>query len=389
MLIHWIWYAQLKGISLHRKQQLLEHFQDPEELFSADEQALTAAGVTPEMLRALDHKDLTEARQIAARCNSRGIGVLTVLDGHYPDRLRRIYDSPLILYYQGILPDWNNVPVIGIVGTRSATPYGERTARAFGSDIARSGALVVSGGASGIDTAAMEGAVEAQAPTVAVLGCGVDVTYPKNNGQFFRKVQSTGCLLSEYPPQTKAAPWQFLERNRIISGMSNGLLVVEAPSKSGALNTAKHALEQGRDVFAVPGNVDSASCAGSNLLLEEGAIAALSGWAVVRQYAGQYPRKVRQPAPIPEKSPVSKGEPDKISIDNRDNSTYSVVNKPIPALTDAEQAVLAHIGREPMGLDQLIVQTGMQATAVQSVLTRLTVKGLVRSHPGGRVSLKS
>ena len=226
MLIHWIWYAQLKGISLHRKQQLLEHFRDPEEIFYAEEDTLLASGITWEQLEALDEKDLSEARLIVSRCNSRGIGVLSFDDPNYPERLRRIPDAPLVLYYKGILPRWSEIPVIGIVGTRSSSAYGERTAKQFGSQIAACGALVVSGGAGGIDTAAMEGSVAVGKPTVGVMACGVDITYPRNNAQFFRKVQENGCLISEYPPQTKIAPWQFLERNRIISGMSNALLVV-------------------------------------------------------------------------------------------------------------------------------------------------------------------
>ena len=388
MLIHWIWYARLSGLSLHRKQQLLEHFRDPEDIFHAEEGALLAAGLTREQAEALEKKDLSEAKLIVSRCNNKGIGVMTWEDPEYPDRLRRISDAPLVLYYKGVLPCWNAVPVIGIVGTRSSSAYGERTAKRFGGEIAGCGALVVSGGATGIDTAAMEGAVAAGKPTVGVLGCGVDITYPRNNGQFFRRVQENGCLISEYPPQTKAAPWHFLERNRIISGMSNALLVVEAPEKSGALNTARHAIEQGRDVFAVPGNVDSPSCAGSNALLEEGAYPALSGWSVVRQYEGAYPAMVAQKPLIPENPEPAPAKADKKSIDKLDNSTYSVVNKPTPAPGEPEQAVLACLDQTPVALDVLLERLDMPAMTVKSILTRLTIQGLIVNHPGGRVSRK-
>jgi len=388
MLIHWIWYAQLSGLSLHRKQQLLEHFRDPEEIFHAEEAALLSAGLTREQIEALEKKDLSEAKLIISRCNNKGICVMTWEAPEYPDRLRRISDAPLVLYYKGILPRWNEVPVIGIVGTRSASAYGERTAKRFGSEIAACGALVVSGGATGIDTAAMEGAVAAGKATVGVLGCGVDITYPRSNGQFFRRVQETGCLLSEYPPQTKAAPWHFLERNRIISGMSHALLVVEAPEKSGALNTARHAIEQGRDVFAVPGNVDSPSCAGSNALLEEGAYPALSGWSVVRQYEAEYPAAVAQKPLIPENPEPVAAKTDKKSIDKLENSTYSVVNKPTPAPGEPEQAVLACLDQTPVALDVLLERLDMPAMRVKSILTRLTIQGLIVNHPGGRVSRK-
>ena len=147
----------------------------------------------------------------------------------------------------------------------------------------------MSGGAAGVDTEAMKGALDAGFPTVGVLGCGVDITYPISNRRFFADVMKNGCLLSEYAPGTGVEKWHFPARNRIISGLSNGVLVVEAPEKSGALNTARHAFTQGRDLFVVPGNLGVDTCAGSNALLRECATAVFSGWAVMKAYADLYP----------------------------------------------------------------------------------------------------
>ncbi len=404
MLLYWIWFAQMSKISAHMKQKLLQHFRDPEDIYYAEEPAFAQiSGLTEEGIADLLEKDLTQAQSILDACKEKNIQLLTYSDWQYPVRLRNIYDPPMVLYFTGTLPDWDDVPMIGVVGTRKATVYGLNTAKRFGSQICACGALVVSGGANGIDSMAMEGALEAGGPVVCVLGCGVDVVYPANNRQLFSKVTANGCLISEYPPGEKALPWHFPLRNRIITGMCNGLLVVEAPEKSGALISASHALEQGRDVFVVPGNVDVEACSGSNALLDE-AIAALSGWHVVRQYEHQYPGKVRrqefpkaaqypqtmvaQQQVYPEKADVQNQTHDKKSIDKSSKSTYSVVNNLVSALSQQEQLVFARIDAEGCTVDDLIGNTELPPATVKSILTKLTIKGLVRNLPGGRVAAK-
>lgn len=394
MLIYWIWFAQIKKLTCAQKWQLLQHFRDPEEIYHCD------TWENPQIAQALEDKDLTQARQILSECTDKGIFLLTIRDEGYPQRLRNTFDPPILLYFKGTLPDWDGCPAIGIVGTRKATPYGLNTARHFGAQIAACGALVVSGVADGVDAMAMQGALEAGKPVVGVLGCGIDVVYPKKNQRLYDFTVASGCLISEYPPRSPANAWHFPQRNRIISGVSNGLLVVEAPEKSGALNSARHAWEQGRDVFAVPGPVDNPYCAGSNALLQERASAALSGWDVVKEYAAFYPGKVtRAAAPakplqvaqepmIPTLSGEKKVSADKKSIDNQEKSTYSVVNKPEPALTQDEQDVLAHIGIQPKFQDEILEAADLPAGTVKAILTRLAIKGVTKNHPGGRVSRK-
>ncbi len=401
MLIYWVWFAQLGGITLAQKLALLQHFHDPEEIYHIQG---NIPNVPEDVLESLENKDLTDARKILNDCAHKGIYILTLRDESYPVKLRNTYDPPLVLYVKGILPQWETVPVIGIVGTREASSYGLHTAQRFGTQIAQCGALVVSGGASGIDTKAMEGALDAGYPVVGVLGCGVDVVYPASNRRLFARTAEKGCLISEYPPRTKGAPWHFPRRNRIISGMSDGLLVVEAPQKSGALISAKLAMEQGRDVYVVPGNVDVDTCAGSNALLQDRAVAALSGWDVVKEYEALYPGKVRK-NPIPahtEKEPLKvaqdvsipaishlfDGTNQKKAIDKDEKSTYSVLDRNDPALSEAEQAVLARVPREVTLIDEVITQVDLPAGAVRSILTKLSLKGLTVNHPGGRISRK-
>ena len=405
MLQHWIWFAQCEHISCHTKQMLLQHFHDPEDIFHADEAAFAALdGITGQAVEELMKKDLTEAAGIMQTCARKEIRILTYADESYPARLRNIYDPPMVLYFKGILPAWEERPIVGIVGTRKASAYGMNTAKKFGAQIAACGALVVSGCATGIDAMAMEGALETGNSVLGILGGGVDVIYPAQNRSLFSKLEESGCLISEYPPGERPVGWHFPLRNRIITGISNGLLVVEAPERSGALISARHAMEQGRDVFVVPGNVGVETCAGSNQLLEEQALPALSGWHVVREYAAIYPDtvcrrdipqvtenaplQVAQNQQIPTALQAENGSADKKSIDKLENCTYSVLNNPSAALNTDEQRILAHIGTEPTTVDDVIAKAELSPGTVKSILTRLTIKGLVRSLPGGRVSRK-
>jgi len=241
--VYWIWFAELSGISLRTKRQLLETFLDPEELFRAEEKALTV--FPKEVAEALQNKDLAESTEIYRQCLQKGIGILSFADAAYPESLRNIEDPPMVLYFKGSLPDWQAQPVIGVVGTRKASPYGLQTAHLLSAQIAACGGLVVSGVAAGVDAWSMEGALDAGKPAVGVLGCGIDVVYPASNRALYKRTEEIGCLISEYSPGTRPFPGNFLHRNRIISGVSAGLLVVEAPEKSGALNTARHAFTQG------------------------------------------------------------------------------------------------------------------------------------------------
>ena len=387
MLLYWVWFSEL-NITLAEKHRLLSQYGDPETLYHSD------AKIAP--------KDLTGAEEIIRVCKEKGIFLLPIDDPAYPVRLRNTPDAPVLLYYKGILPDWDAVPFIGVVGTRKASAYGLQVAHQMGCQIARSGGIVVSGGASGIDTAAMQGALEADRPVVGVLGCGVDVVYPRSNRKLFEALREKGCLISEYPPEAQGIPWHFPARNRIISGISNGTLIVEAPEKSGALITARWALEQGRDVFVVPGNINTVTCVGSNALLQEGAMPVFSGWDVVRNYEVLYPGKLQNsgktplytaettPAKVAETAEIPSGEKDsrKKIIDNEENSTYSVLENRKPALSDEEQAVLAQLTREPVEPSEVIAKLEMSSGKVMSVLTMLTIKGLAAKHSGGRFSLK-
>lgn len=375
---------------------LLEYFRDAEEIYAASEQKLQQIPeMTEEILQALTDKDLSEATRLENICRRMHISVLTFTDARYPARLRTLHDAPVLVYYQGMLPDWNHMPVIGIVGTRQATSYGCELAASMSSQIALCGGMVISGGAKGIDSVAMESALNAGGPVVAVLAGGLDRPYPASNIPLFRRVCQTGCLISEYPPGTPSNGWHFPVRNRIISGISDGLLVVEAPAKSGALISARHALEQGRDVFSVPGSVTSPTSAGTNALLQEGARAVLSGWDVMKEYEALYPGKIRrQNMPQRREPPVENVaqkpkvpmHDDKKSIDKSEKSTYSGAHTACSALTEQEQTLVKCIETGGSLTDEIIARAGINAAEAKKILTRLALRKVLVLHPGGRVT---
>lgn len=402
MLIHWIWLSRLAQVTVGQKLSLLQQFHDPEDIYRADEGALRCVeGITPKALQGLENKDLTQAQRILTQCSEKNISILTYGDGAYPSKLKNIEQPPLVLYYRGCLPDWESVPVIAMVGTRKASAYGMQVAENMGYQIAACGGLVVSGGADGIDTQALKGAMQAGKRVVAVLGFGSDVVYPAKNKELFARIEKQGCLLTEFAPGTPANAWNFPQRNRIISGLSSGVVVLEAPERSGALNTASHAADQGRDIFVVPGNVNTPSCAGSNQLLRQRAIPVFTGWDVVREYESLYPDAVtrfdgghpRQPQ-VAQEPVYPKTEREirtgavKKSIDNPGKSRYSVEDNVLPELSPEEKQVWQQLSHTPKPVDEIIAAAELPAGKVLSILTMLAMKGVAVNHPGKRVSLK-
>ena len=398
MLIYWIWLAELKGLSCSQKKMLLQHFHDPEEIYHSSLDAFTQVeGVTKDMLQALEDKSLAQAEKILTDCAAKDIQILTLSDSCYPSKLRNTYDPPIVLYCKGKLPNWEKTPVIGMVGTRKSSPYGMRAARSYGAQIAACGGAVISGGAAGIDTMAQEGALEAAGTVLCVFGCGVDVYYPARNKSLFEEIAVRGCLISEYPPKTEPLRWHFPRRNRIVSGMSRGILVVEAGHRSGALETAGKALEHNRDVFAVPGPIDSPDYVGTNNLIKDGAYAVTAAGDILRVYgaveAAPAPRKLRKkpvrapkdPAEKPGKREKPAEEPASIkpvqpaaeeALSDSDIAAIAEM-----AVRDPEGAILAAVGQRAH-LDEIIERTGLPAGEVMVSLTMLELQGVVAQKPG-------
>ena len=397
MLLYWLWLAQCNEVKDGVKAALVRQFEDPERLFFAEKQEILDAeieGLTGEHLDILLRHDLSAAEETLSDCAKAGLQVLTYDSPLYPRRLKAIYDPPIVLYYRGTLPDFDKLPTIGVVGTRHPSVYGRQAAKRLGGEIAAAGGLVVSGLAEGIDGAAMEAALSAGFPAVGVLGCGADVVYPRKHKALFQETERLGCILSEYAPGSPPLGWHFPRRNRIISGLSCGVVVVEAPERSGSLLTAKHALEQGRDVFVVPGNVDMESFRGSNRLLRSGAIAVSSGRDVMEEYDLLYPEKLLPKKGLDKPKKAEKQEPKpeapeilkKKTIDNGNPPPYSGQNDILQGLSADEQTVMTAIGTGIESVDDVIAQTGLPSGKVLGILTMLEIRKKIVRHPGKRVS---
>jgi DNA processing protein len=291
-------------------------------------------------------------REELARLQEQDIKYVTIEDGEYPRLLRNIFDPPPALFVRGSLSRLGE-QAVAVVGSRRPTPYGLAVAEKLGEELARAGLAVVSGMARGIDSAAHRGALAAGGMTVAVLGCGVDVVYPRENRRLMEEIIRSGAVVSEFPPGSPPEAWHFPVRNRIISGLSRATVVVEAAEKSGALITADLALEQGREVMAVPGPVTSPQSRGPNQLIKQGA------------------RLVEGAEDILEEL----GMTCLFSAGERQSPA-------LPRLTADEEAVYGTLSTEPLPVDVVVEKTGLAVQQVLSALMFLEVKGLVRQFPG-------
>jgi DNA processing protein len=269
--LHWLALKLVPGLGTRISKRLLDRFRSPQAIFRASRTELEGAGVSGAVAQSIASGCVFEdAATQQEKVKESDAVLVTIGDPRYPAPLREIYDPPILLFARGRLELLDSI-MLGVVGTRRPTPYGLAVAERLAGDLARAGLTIVSGMARGIDTAGHKGALAAGGNTVAVLGCGVDVVYPSENRKLAAELVGKGLLISEFPMGSIAFPQNFPIRNRIISGMSAGVLVVEGAQYSGSAITAKLAMDQGREVFAVPGNITSKLSWGPNLLIKQGA----------------------------------------------------------------------------------------------------------------------
>ncbi len=346
------------GLSPQRQRQLLEVFGSPEAIFAASDSALLRLpGFSEVHLSKLRQaqKDAQPERDLW-KLERMGGWLLTIFDNRYPPLLRRLPDAPPVLYVLGTV-ETNDERAIAVVGTRKPSDYGRRTAHHIATELAAAGFTVVSGLAEGIDTAAHKGALDANGRTFAVLGCGLDVLYPRSNKELARRIVEQGALLTEFPLGTRPQAWHFPQRNRIISGMSLAVIIVEAPANSGALITADWAAEQGREVFVVPGPVDQPSFEGNHRLLREGARLFTSVAQVLEELGVT-------PVPLPRGTP--RGQ------------------RPLPDLSPPETKVWSVLTNDWRHADDIIRESQLSTSDALSALTLLELKGLAERADGNR-----
>ena len=399
-LQYWLWLTRLTGLRNQTRLALLRRFGTPENIYYArEEEILLTEGVDRQQSRILSQHALDDADKVLGDCDRLGIQIVTMQDAAYPGRLRDIYDPPCLLYVKGRLPVIDAEAVVAVVGTRSCTPYGVACAQRLSYGLATGGAIVASGLARGVDSAASMGALMAGGVTLGVVANGLDVIYPRENRAMYDDICAAGALISEYPPGTKPLPGNFPRRNRVLSGISVAALVVEAPERSGALITAAAALEQGRDVFAVPGPIDAYASRGCNALIRDGAGLVTDARDILDGYAARFPEKLSAGRKLPvvlEQPSVqgadgqteeASGEGAETASAGNDAPGAPPVTREISAagLTDDQIQLLRLLDAEtPVYADDLIDASGLPARRVLSALTVLEIDGLITQHSGKR-----
>ena len=419
-ITYWLWLSGLNGLRPKAFERLLSHFGDPESIYfanSGEYDLLEGFQLNSWEKSQLREKSLDRAEGILETCERENISIITMSDGAYPQRLRNIYDPPAVLYVRGRLPWMDEECAIAIAGTRKATPYGIKMGRRMGYELTKGGALVVSGLAAGVDTAGAEGALRAGGRCVGVLGTAIDEVYPRFNARLFDDVAVVGAVVSEYPPGTPFNKAHFPQRNRILSGLSAGVVIIEAPERSGALITASRAADQGRDVFVVPGNADAENCRGSNMLIKDGAAAVTAGWDVLSEYTGRFPRKIRrlsraeaaipqeeEPAPTPEK-PETLEKPEKPETTKKEPGRGffklrlpgkrikkqppgpEALKKALEDLSETQLKIVAAMTEPSMYIDDIAAKCGLPVKDVVPEMTMLQISGTVLQEPGKRFTL--
>jgi len=351
----WLALRGIESVGNITFRRLLDRFDTPSRVLSASFDALTSTpGVPRHVAQAIVESrgsSLKRADEICRLLDRLPADIVTITDSGYPPLLREIVDPSPFLFVRGTIPA--PLAAVAVVGSRRATRSGMEMATRLSADLSRAGLVIVSGFARGIDTAAHRGALEGGGKTIAVLGCGVDIVYPPENRKLLEMIVSEGCVISEYFPGTPPHAGHFPRRNRIISGISRGVVVVEAAQRSGTLITAQYALEQGRDVFAVPGSVTSGMNGGCHWLIKQGAKLVENAQDVLEEID---PSRSSSPSPS--------------------------VPPPTPRLSSGEQIVFDLLSDEPRSIDDLAVSSGLTPGELSSILLRLELAGVIIQLPG-------
>lgn len=350
---YWLGFNVVKGIGPIRLRALRDHFGDLQHAWHAAPADLAAAGLDRRSLDSLlQARDSINLDQIERHVDNIGAVALTLDDPDYPALLREIPDAPPVLYVKGTLLDADRW-AIALVGTRRASVYGREMTHQIVTPLVQAGITIISGLALGIDAAAHKAALDASGRTIAVLGCGIDRVYPPEHRKLAEAITQQGALVTEFPPGTAPEARHFPVRNRLISGLSLGVLVVEAPAKSGALLTADTAAEQGRDVFAVPGNANTKTSVGPNRLIQAGAKLVVSAEDVL----------------------------DELNL-TRDTVAVRTQVREIAPDDPTEALLIEYLGEQPLHIDDLCERTGLPITRLSSTLSLMELKGMVRRSEG-------
>lgn len=378
-----VWFSQVMGVGNIRSMKALDYFGSAQNIYNATEnERLVSKIFTKEEISRLGKISLSKASDIIADCIKSDIEIISIFDKRYPTSLSVIDNPPLVLYVKGKFPDFNNTPALSVVGPRKVSEFGKKAAYSLSFRLSRAGFIIVSGGALGCDTYAHAGALKSDGITVLVMGCGIDAEYLIKNKPLRDEVAKRGCLISELPPKAPVTKYSFPVRNRIISALSLGTVVVEAPERSGSLITARLANEQGRDVFVIPGSPDKEEYKGSNALLRDGAKAVLDLSDIFTEYIVRFPDKID----------VDKAYDKKIIEDKPQNDTKPKIetkniSKNFSVGLSKEAKIVYNCIDKQKFLPEEILNTGLDSSSLLSALTELEMEFLIKAIPGGMYEL--
>lgn len=385
----WIWLSSA-AVSVRTKAAVAAHFGDAERAFLSPQGAFARIeGVSARDAEELEKRDDRRVGAILDACEQQHLTVVTLQDAAYPFRLKNIFAPPVVLYVKGRLPEIDSRAVVAVIGTRRASAYGLKMGYRLAYEIIRCGGAVVSGLTSGIDGEAARGALMADGLCIGVLG----TAHEQERSELAKDVASRGALISEIAPGTVSQKSFFRDRNRITAGLSVGVVAVEAPERSGTRLFVAEAAEQGKEIFAVPGNVDAVNSVGTLEFLRDGAKIATCGWDVMSEFRLLYPG-LHPPAPeqVPERETApervqSEAQEEKKAVDKQENSVYIDWKEQLSGLTAEQLQIVGTLEKDPLHVDDIIERTGLPTARVLVQLTVLEVKGILRREPGRRITL--
>lgn len=396
--LYWIWMSCGLGAGASCLDLVSYYEWNPQEIYgSSFNEIFSLDVITKRQVEKLKSFSLEDAQKILDAVNENGWKIVTPSSEFYPHNLLSLQDLPLVLYVDGDETVLTNELSVSVVGARKASDYGKSVARALSSALSEKGFTIVSGGALGIDSAAHQGALDEKGKTICVLGCGLGTNYLMDNKPLRDEIVRNGALVTEFPPFTPASRRTFPLRNRIISGMTLGTIVVEAGERSGSLITARCALEQGRDVFAVPGDLVSSSFLGTNNLIRNGATPVFSPNDILESYYFRYHNEFKDKERFADDEIIKRAqkyltnqEIQKPEIKEQPKAVTVAENvkKDVPDyLTDNAKKVYDFIGNEPVHIDEIINKCGLTTEKTLSAITELEIYGLVTQLSGRRYKI--
>ncbi len=368
--LYWIWLTSKYGITPNKITDLLSVYNSIDCIY--EEKTYDKINLSSNDKKLLLDKSLEGAKEILDKTEKLGGRVITYDSENYPDKLRNITPPPYILYVRGEIENIDNILTIGVVGTREATDYGKLATNRIASDLAKKGVVIVSGMARGIDSIAAKAALRQGGKTIAVLGSGLDIVYPPENKNLMDDIIKHGMVITEYPLSSRPLKTHFPERNRIIAGLSNGVLVTDAPRYSGSLITANIAMENGRDVFSVPGNIFKSEFYGNNNIIQKGAKLVMSADDIIEEYPYAVLEKTDNKA-------VREEIKEKVDINSEKYKNLSSEDKKIVELLFSKD----------MNVDELSVKSSISIGDLNVKMTLLEMQGIIKKMPGNNYALKT